>query len=621
MKTICVLEYREQFETIKRSYPIWKKSLHFICASEETEELLSKENVPFDLLDDKFLINEWDQINEWARKASLHWFLDAPFQDKLTLKGVPLGQAYDWRVAYGLVHQLKIQRLIDHLLDSKSFDDAIVLETLERKGWRWKLDCRSFNYILARRLREKGIPFQVVRCRVSPRQRPLWKEGMRRILAFFLARFPPSWKSSCLFAAGTIKDLAPLLAGIAGQMSASFIDDSLQFTAMRICRKEGIKYVLLNSLLSIKDRVGLRRGLRHLDRELQVLLPALENSRWFRYQNKPIVGVGEALTEVFRRDRHRRYQWSLICEKMIQAKNPQTLLLHEDRDLFRATALTARREGLRVVVLSHGIPPVNYDWRGRVPNTLVAETIVNSEFESDKYLQMGGSIEQLHVLGLPRFDRIYHRVQSSQKGPLPSKPTILYCPHRLLPLNRKKGYFLGIHTPGRVTKENSRAVIQAVQEVGCHLWIKLHDNSDSLLWKEFATSFEGSEIELFPPHTNILDLLERCDLVVTTFSTVVIEAMLFDREVITLNFTGRKDLHPYAEYGIALGVRDPLKLAQVIRDCLYNEKTRLQLRESRRRYFEYFGGHFDGKNTERVIQFILNPNWSQRTEMQLGAFS
>lgn len=608
MKTLCIVESAEQFHALRKSSEIRKEDFLLFSTSEEVCALLNHEGLSAEVLSEDLFVSDWDAINTWAKKASLTWFQEFPFTRDLVINGIPIGEAYHWRVGYALVHQLKVQLLVDYLLSTAFFDQAVIFDTYQRRLVDSTLDKQSLNYVLRIRLEERKIPFKTIRRRLSTHSTSALKEFIRTMLTLLAARLSLRKRNFRMFGMGSIKDLFTLLNRLQSDGPVAFIDESLQFATYKICAKNGIPYVLGDSLIPLADQIKLYYKLFQLRKRLKKIRPLIQESEHLHYKGESIVGLDDVLIEVLNRHVLKRFKLPLICQKMFQERGAQVLILHEDRDHFRTAALAAKDLKKRVVVLSHGIPPVNYDWRGAVPNIGIGETIVNSTFEKDKYLQMGYSPELLHVLGLPRFDQIYERVHNKLNHSSQT-PMILYCPHRLTSFNQKKGYYLGIQTAGEVTKQNSIEVIKASKEAGCHLLIKLHDGSDFHLWKALMDEVGNPpHAKLVPHHTDIFDLLERCDLLITTFSTVVIEALLFQKNVICLNFTGRADLHPYAEYGIALGVKRSEALPQAVCGCLHDPNARAKLRESQNFYFEYFGGHFDGQNTNRVAQFLLDPN-------------
>jgi CDP-glycerol glycerophosphotransferase (TagB/SpsB family) len=156
-----------------------------------------------------------------------------------------------------------------------------------------------------------------------------------------------------------------------------------------------------------------------------------------------------------------------------------------------------------------------------------------------------------------------------------------------------------------VTRKNSLALFDAVGDIDCKVLVKPHGNSlDIPLWRELVSQQRNEKIRLVAHTADIFNLIAGSDLVVATFSTVVIEAMLFQKNVITLNFTSEPDIHPYAKHGIAYGVYHPDDLAGAIRRCLYDEATQADFDEARKREAKYFGGPFDGENTKRVADFV-----------------
>ena len=604
MKTLCVIETPADLQALGRKKSEVPPDTEYFCSSPEVFALLSQEGIEYTPLTDELLSSEWEEINAWAKRASLRWFEDQAIAGPLTVDGLNLGDILNRPISHTLIYRLKNRLLADYLLERNDFDRIVIFEQSVKKGPKKLRDHGTINEMLDRRVTGSGKIVIRIRSCTPVRTDSLVKHIARRLIGQFYSIVRPRKGSWNYVGMGTLKHLLPLLSRLQDGDSAVFVDEAFQLENYKKCRKNKISYLPADSLISWKEKPRLGWKLFQLKRQIKKLREAISRSSWFAYKGSRVESMGEAVTEILIKQGPARMRQQWVCGLIFKQWKSKAVILHEDVDAFRAAALTARQCGVPVVVLSHGIPPTSDDWSDTAAGIGVADTIVNSEFEKDKYVKTGYESELIHVVGLPRYDLIWKQAFTQREKETKEK-IVLYCPHMLTRITKRKKGYLGIHTPGAVTRQNSMEVMQACGRAGCWLLIKPHANSQDLdLWKALVEQHGGPHTELISPRADIFDLIARSDLVIATFSTVVIEAMLFGKNVITINFTGRPDIHPYAERGIALGVYDPRDLDDAVRKCLYDPATQELLRKNREREMEYFGGRFDGKNTERAARFV-----------------
>lgn len=609
-KTLCIVEYQEQVPLIKKIYGDLGSQLSVWAPSGEAHESLTQNGVPYQDLNEAAFSELWPGINGWAKRTSISWFQSEEFQP-LEINGVSVAELSNWSVGFALVHQLKLFLSVSNLLNQESFDQAIVFDNFEVQGSARMLDLRSFNYVLKCLLEAQNKPFRIMSCVSRVKEQSSYKEVLRSYLTKALAFSKPKQGKNTYLAMGAIKDLLPVLKELAKNQPVSFVDDNLQIKTRQICREHGVQYFVADALIDKDQKKHLQKEFKRVRKFVRDSLHAkIKNSSDLKFEEKTLPGVDAAISKILNQQMENRVKVSIAAKRMIEAYGSKALLLSADTGEYRGAALAAREQNCKVVVLSHGIPPVPEDADTNVPNLGVGITVVNSKFEEEKYLRYGYEPHLVKCLGLPRFDAIakMDRLNDERQNEKEKKSYLLYCPHRLISLNRKKGYYIGIHTRGETTYSNSVEVVRAAKEAGCHLWIKTHDKSDHDLWVKFVRDEGNKDVELLPYYEKTFDYLKRCDLAITTFSTLVIEAMLFKKNIITLNFTGKPDIHAYAMRGIAYGVYDPAELTQAIQNCLHDEKTKQDLSDAQQREFEYFAGRFDGQNTQRVVDFVMADN-------------
>lgn len=603
MKTICVIESAADFRAVSKHKGEVPHDTIYYCSCPETALKLSKAGIRFVSLTDDILSSQWDEINQWARKASLTWFRDPKVSNLLTFNGLNLGDVYNRRLSHALIYRLKNRLLADYLLSHETFERILIFDQYVKKGSKKSKDEGTINDVLAQRFRGKGKVMIHIFSFIKTNQPSFFKETFRKMISFLYTMFRTPKEKAGYAGMGTLKHLLPVLSRFNFQNQAAFIDEEFHRRDFEDCARNGITYVLAESLISWKQRLTLAWEVSKFKKQIPKISSLVHQLECFKYRGNLLVSASNAVKEVFSSNLYPRLRQASLSE-VLKKRQTKVLLLHEDVDAFRAAALAAKKNSLPAAVLSHGIPPTPGDWSEAASGIGVAETLVNSEFEKEKYIHTGYEPAQIHIIGLPRYDLIYKK-RLEHKDETKKRKKVLYCPHMLTRQTKRKKGYLGIHTSGAATRQNSIEVMKASQAAGCGLLIKPHANSQDLkLWKELVQEFGGETTMLVSHQADIFDLIASSDLVIATFSTVVIEAMLFNKDVITINFTGRPDIHPYAERGIAMGVYKPEDLAEAIGKCLSGPAVKKTLKQAREKEMKYFGGRFDGRNTERAVDFL-----------------
>ena len=94
------------------------------------------------------------------------------------------------------------------------------------------------------------------------------------------------------------------------------------------------------------------------------------------------------------------------------------------------------------------------------------------------------------------------------------------------------------------------------------------------------------------------------DILMTRSSTVGLEAMLFDKPVITFNPIGTLNSNPYAGTDAVIKVYKKEHLAPAIKDALYNKEIQRKLAEARHRFVYEYAYLQDGKASQRIVNLI-----------------
>lgn len=245
--------------------------------------------------------------------------------------------------------------------------------------------------------------------------------------------------------------------------------------------------------------------------------------------------------------------------------------------------------GLRTICFQHGASPD----LPRYGRHIAKQVALWGEHEREVYLKNGHATpERIAVVGDPflqvlkttRYSRqeICHRL-----GLDPEKKIILMAGERFVTLCSQ------FERPGS-SNRTLWLVCNTVREMkDVQLLVRLKEEQ---VYAEFGGDFElkreilrqARGIRVVVDSTSdVYQLLFIADLVVVTFSTLGLEAMLFGKPVLVLHLDRDHDLMGYLKSGGVLCARDEGEISPAITAALYDEATRRRLAEAQDRFLKY----------------------------------
>ena len=211
------------------------------------------------------------------------------------------------------------------------------------------------------------------------------------------------------------------------------------------------------------------------------------------------------------------------------------------------------------------------------------------------FTELGYEDEDIVVTGQPRFDALRS----------PNEPRDVVCrklgvdsSHRILlfaaPVFRnpeKRAVFL-------------RPLVRATRAIGdLALVIKVHPREDPKPYQDLLRAEgarEASVVSDFP----VPSLLHACDLFLSNYSTMTLEALLVGRPVILLKTRGESAPYPFGDVAVTVTVDDGEGLTAAIRDALGNEESPGDLAANRDRFVLEHANGGDGQASQRVAALI-----------------
>ncbi len=202
----------------------------------------------------------------------------------------------------------------------------------------------------------------------------------------------------------------------------------------------------------------------------------------------------------------------------------------------------------------------------------------------------GARPEQVLVTGIPRFDVILDRRERGLRPP-PDDRTVL----------------LVLQALG--SQYNDTLVdlaADAVLAVGGRLVVKVHPRDTAASVRHLERRVDELLGDRGEVHweTDVHDLAEASDVVVSTFSNVVFEAAMLDRPVICANLTSAPLPVPFVEQGLAFGVETADALKNAIEDLVQSGEHRSEVRARRDAYFERNPHLLVGRASDRVARIV-----------------
>ena len=279
----------------------------------------------------------------------------------------------------------------------------------------------------------------------------------------------------------------------------------------------------------------------------------------------------------------------LFLTKMVRLERPDVLVVMTEGVLPAQVAVAMahlRKVPTFLFLQALGVVGYNYGYnllcdRIAVPCILLKDLIVKS----------GVSEERIRVTGRPIYDVLCDSEKRFDKtaiceelGLEVDKKILVYCTDNL-PQNQVMTF----------------AICKAVQNFSdLQFVIKVHPSEPSIsMYKKLCGDLGLQSV--ITKDVDIYKVLYVCDLLITGFSTTVLDAMILKKPVITVNLTGLPDPIPFAESKVAIGVYHESDIEKAIRNGLYSCPIKP---EDRERFVFEQAFLTDGKATERVVTSI-----------------
>jgi UDP-N-acetylglucosamine 2-epimerase len=133
--------------------------------------------------------------------------------------------------------------------------------------------------------------------------------------------------------------------------------------------------------------------------------------------------------------------------------------------------------------------------------------------------------------------------------------------------------------------------------------IKVHPDDDMALHRQIVDRL-GANDTIVVQDVEIRSLLAACDVLVTYYSTVAVEALLLGKPVVSLNLLPHLERESWVERGAVIEVQSTEGLTATLQSLLANGDTQARLADARREFLSDFFYDLDGRPSERVADLI-----------------
>jgi len=258
------------------------------------------------------------------------------------------------------------------------------------------------------------------------------------------------------------------------------------------------------------------------------------------------------------------------------------VLLNEYGGMGLSIAIAAKNLGIPIISLQHGFILKSHSGYNRIIKKVDEVKDINYPI-SDKLLLYGNffkkvlteleySNDKLVVIGDPKLDILINRLKTTKKTEIikkldlnPNKKTILYATQ---PLNEERKKFV------------VDLISEAMKKLPDVQLIILNHPVETQL-QTYTSLIEklGSNRIKFAKNGITYDLLISCDILLTSFSSIVIEAMVCGKPIISINFPNEVHYISLLTQGKTIQVNDSSSLYDSIRKILFDSKSSNELIE------------------------------------------
>jgi len=587
-------------EEVKAAFHALSYEALYLATNQKVFQTCREANLSTLCLSEDLLGDEVAELNDWSYQETIR-FLSGIKDGRDVKKCVFLGANF-YSIKGVLVQGAKYIVTIDKILQGNPINAVYLFETT------CSLLCSActeyltvaYPYIKIQWLagsisslgRKRSAYFRTVMCWIMA--------AVSNVIARCLLRFSPK-RARRILASGALSHLGSLIQELKLQNGCFiiYLEKELDFTKFVFCLRNLIPYFIVP-----------QRG------QYSNPLEGLEDGWKFQFRGHDCTRLFQTLFLVALRKGDIAFAYDFEnLEMLLKDMSLSAIILDEDLSLERRL-LSVLGEKLRVesYVMSHGVPIQRL--KKETFNRLSfhsAITVVHSPLEKRAYERLYFEPDRLPVLGIPRYDeivRIKQRSSGSKKQHHKKLRTVLLC------LSGFEDYdfesfmtvLVGADSIGRNNRKYIKDVINALdgnQDV--FLRIKTHFVGEELPVGAYLKTLKPRvPYKIESQRANTFRLEMEADIIVTPESTVVAEAVMFQKPVVVVMYRQSEVVSPFAVDDAVSYVSDGATLRKVMTALLTDSSYYAAAVENLNRQSKYFEQFSDGCSAGRVADYITN---------------
>lgn len=289
-----------------------------------------------------------------------------------------------------------------------------------------------------------------------------------------------------------------------------------------------------------------------------------------------------------------------IAQRALAGLQPRVVLgVHTKRAADQCFFRAARRRGIPVVLVSTAFKAdmeryTRFDYGDL---NLADRLCVTGEAERRAIQSHLHEMDRAVIIGNPALDHLAARMEA-----LPPADECRAEVARALRIDPQRRWV--VYTTGYINTFMFAGVLDALTALpDTHLIVKVHPGESASFYADRIPAALRERVAVTHTELDLHRLLRAADAVVSYVSTTILEAMMLERPVVTVNFSPQENPLPLADYGIPEG-RTVGELRAEVARVLDDVAWRAELLRRQGRFVEDYAYRNDGQAARRAADVV-----------------